>query len=135
VVGYWNDKAQLSKQLPSAAWSGSGQNNIIDKLGAVIWPGGSTEVPRGWEQPTSGKRLKIGVPIKHVFTEFVKVEFDNSCNSSNVTGFCIDVFKAVVNKLDYALPYDFIPYGNNFRTESYDDLTNQVYLKVPSTLS
>eukprot|EP00253_Pinus_taeda_P033031 PITA_33031 len=132
VVGYWNDETQLSKQLPSGASSPSNPNNTIGDLKTVIWPGGSTEVPRGWEQPTSGKRLKIGVPVKHGFTEFVTVTFDSSRNRSNVTGFCIDVFDAVVNRLDYALPYDLIPYGNNNHTHYYDDLVDQVHLEVAS---
>eukprot|EP00253_Pinus_taeda_P021570 PITA_21570 len=129
VVGYWNDETQLSKQLPSAASSPFSPNNTIGDLKTVIWPGGSTEVPRGWEQPTSGKRLKIGVPVKHGFTEFVTVTFDSSRNRSNVSGFCIDVFDAVVNRLDYAMPYDLIPYGDENHTHSYDDLVYQVHLK------
>eukprot|EP00253_Pinus_taeda_P024188 PITA_24188 len=129
VVGYWNDETQLSKQLPSGASSPSSPNNTIGDLKTVIWPGGSTEVPRGWEQPSSGKRLKIGVPVKHGFTEFVTVTLDSSRNRSNVSGFCIDVFDAVVNRLDYALPYDLIPYGDNNHTHYYDDLVDQVHLK------
>jgi len=135
VVGYWNDKTQLSKQISSGASLPSSQNNTINALKTVIWPGGSTEVPHGWEQPTSGKRLKIGVPIKHGFSEFVTVAFDSSRNRSNVTGFCIDVFEAVVKRLDYALSYEFIPYrpyGNENQSHYYDDLVYQVYLKVPS---
>eukprot|EP00253_Pinus_taeda_P031320 PITA_31320 len=129
VVGYWNNESQLFKQLPSGASSRSRHNNTNDHLKTVIWPGGSTEVPRGWEQPTSGKRLKIGVPIKQGFREFVTVAFDSSGNRRSVTGFCIDVFEAVVNRLDYALPYDLIPYEKTNRTHYYDDLVNQVYLK------
>eukprot|EP00253_Pinus_taeda_P033447 PITA_33447 len=129
VIGYWSNETRLSKQLPSGASSPSRHNNTNHDLKAVIWPGGSTEVPRGWEQPTSGKRLKIGVPIKHGFTEFVTVAFDSSRNRSNVTGFCIDVFEAVVNRLDYALPYDLIPYGEVNHANSYDELVYQVHLK------
>eukprot|EP00253_Pinus_taeda_P011673 PITA_11673 len=129
VVGYWNDETQLSKQLPSAASSPSNPNNTIRDLKTVIWPGGSTQVPRGWEQPTSGKRLKIGVPVKHGFTEFVTVTLDSSRNRSNFSGFCIDVFDAVVNRLDYALPYDLIPYWDNNHTHNYDDLVHQLHLK------
>ncbi|PVH65971.1 hypothetical protein PAHAL_1G114500 [Panicum hallii] len=30
-------------------------------LNIVIWPGESTEVPRGWEIPTNGKKLQVGI--------------------------------------------------------------------------
>jgi len=88
VVGYWNNKTQVSKQLPSGASSPSNHNNTIYELKTVIWPGRSTEVPHGWQKPTSGKRLKIGVPLKHGFTGFLVVAFDSSCNRTNVIGFC-----------------------------------------------
>jgi ionotropic glutamate receptor len=131
IVGYWNNETQLSKQHPFAASAQSGQNNIIDKLRNVIWPGESLEVPRGWVQPNNGKTMKIAVPNRtRGFTEFLNVAFDKSSNQGKVTGgFCIDVFDAVLSRLDFALPYELIPYGDEI---NYDDLVFQVYLKVDS---
>lgn len=134
VVGYWSDETQLSKQYPSSVLSPPNQNNSMDKLGIVIWPGGSTEVPRGWVLPASGKRMKIGVPGKDGFKQFVTVTFDRIRNQSKVTGFCIDVFDAVLSRLDYALPYDLIPYGGENHTHPYNDLVYQVHLKVRSLI-
>ena len=73
--------------------------------------------------------MKIGVPPKSGFPEFLSVAFDSS-NQSKVTGFCIDVFNAVLSRLHHALPYDLIPYSN----DDYDDLVYQVYLKVSSVV-
>jgi len=131
IVGYWNNETQLSKQHPFAASAQSGQNNIIDKLRNVIWPGESLEVPRGWVQPNNGKTMKIAVPNRtRGFTEFLNVAFDKSSNKGKVTGgLCIDVFDAVLSRLDFALPYELIPYGDEI---NYDDLVFQVYLKVDS---
>ncbi|XP_010263426.1 PREDICTED: glutamate receptor 2.7-like [Nelumbo nucifera] len=89
----------------------------------VVWPGKSTEVPRGWEMPTSGKKLRIGVPVWG-FKEFVNMEKNVYNNSTKFSGFCIDLFEAVVKELPYALPFEFVPFSG-----SYDDLIYQVYLQ------
>jgi hypothetical protein len=58
----------------------------------------------------------------------VAVTKDPSSNTTKVTGYCIDVFDAVVKALPYALPYEYIPHAMPAGT--YDDLAYQVYLKV-----
>ncbi|GLJ24212.1 hypothetical protein SUGI_0461620 [Cryptomeria japonica] len=118
-IGYWTDENQvLSSVLPLPPY------NSVESLKAVIWPGGGTQVPRGWVIPTIGKRLQIGVPVKKGFQEFLTVTYDKSRNRSTVMGFCKDVFDAVLRRLDYALPYDLIPYIS----DNYDNLVYQVYL-------
>eukprot|EP01018_Ginkgo_biloba_P014874 Gb_39753 [translate_table: standard] len=135
AVGYWSSYSNgLSKQVPfdnESAYSNhiNANPNSSANLGTVIWPGGSTAEPRGWVIPTSGKRLRIGVPAKNGFNQFVTVSFDRVRNVSHVEGFCKDVFDAVLKRLDYALPYDLIPYPNGNVTPSRDDLVYQVYLK------
>ncbi|GLJ24186.1 hypothetical protein SUGI_0461310 [Cryptomeria japonica] len=118
VVGYWTDETQdLSRAFPLPPY------NSVGSLKAVVWPGGDAQIPRGWEIPTMGKRLRIGVPVKNGLQEFVTVTFDKSRNQSIVTGFCKDVFDAVLRRLDYALPYDLIPYD----TDNYDNLVYQKF--------
>ncbi|KAL6295917.1 hypothetical protein ACE6H2_004059 [Prunus campanulata] len=89
--------------------------------------------------PTDGKKLRIGVPVKVGFTEFVTVTKSPSTNTTDVTGFSIDVFKAAVELLAFALPFDFIPFAKPDGTSagSYDDLCYQVYLgeRVVSNLA
>ncbi|KDP34698.1 hypothetical protein JCGZ_10903 [Jatropha curcas] len=87
-------------------------------------------VPKGWEDPTDGKKLRIGVPVKKGFMQFVNVTIDTITNTSSVKGFCIDLFDAVVKELAYSLLYDYIPFANpNGKSAgSYNDLVYQVQL-------
>eukprot|EP01018_Ginkgo_biloba_P014871 Gb_39752 [translate_table: standard] len=84
AVGYWSSYSNgLSKQVPfdnESAYSNHSNANPTSSanLGTVIWPGGSTAEPRGWVIPTSGKRLRIGVPAKNGFNQFVNVSFDRN---------------------------------------------------------
>ncbi|TXG62337.1 hypothetical protein EZV62_013700 [Acer yangbiense] len=130
-IGFWTpEKKVLMKKLMTS--STSNNNNSASKLnlGPIIWPGDSASVPKGWEIPTNHKKLHIGVPMKSGFGDFVKVEFDSTTNKSTVTGYCIDVFDAVMKTLPYAVTYEYIPSGlpDGTSTGTYDDLIYQVYL-------
>ncbi|KAH9317028.1 hypothetical protein KI387_018797, partial [Taxus chinensis] len=123
VVGYWPyNSSKLFKTLPISMGN--------EGVGPIIWPGRSTKAPRGWEIPTNGlKRLRIAVPRAR-WKEFVNVTFYSDRNESVVTGFCIDVFGAVVKLLDYELLYDFFPYPDDANSHTkYDNLVREVYLK------
>ncbi|KAJ4849506.1 hypothetical protein Tsubulata_031914, partial [Turnera subulata] len=76
------------------------------------------------------KRLKIGVPLA-LFTELVNIARDPRTNATIVTGFCIDVFKAALEALDYEVQYDFIPFQTDSGqvAGSYSDLIDKVYYK------
>ncbi|WOL06456.1 glutamate receptor 2.7 [Canna indica] len=121
TIGFWTPENGITKQLNSA-------NNTGD-LDAVVWPGGRTDVvPKGWEIPTGERKLRIAVPVKHGFDQFVKVVKNPRTNQlTNVTGYCIDVFEAVVHLLPYPVVFDYIPVENS--SKSYDNLIYQVYLK------
>ncbi|KAF8035045.1 hypothetical protein BT93_C1157 [Corymbia citriodora subsp. variegata] len=125
-IGFWTQENGLLRGLNSINTSkySTSKNN----LGSIIWPGDSTSIPKGWEIPTNGKRLKVLVPVKYGFKEFVMVNRDPSTNTSQVTGYSIDIFQAVVEKLPYALPYDLIPFAlpNGSSAGSYNDMINQV---------
>ncbi|CAD5172797.1 unnamed protein product [Musa acuminata subsp. malaccensis] len=118
TVAFWTPENGISEHLNSTASAG---------LKSVVWPGDSTEVPKGWEIPTDGKRLRIAVPVKHGFDQFVRVETDAMTNRTSVTGFCIDVFQAVIDSLPYAVTFDYIPVANS--SKSYDNFVYQVFLK------
>nr|XP_023919109.1 glutamate receptor 2.3-like [Quercus suber] len=129
LVAFWTPENGLSRKLNSG--NTSAYFSSKENVGPVIWPGDSSSVPKGWEIPTNGKKLKIGVPMKNGFTEFVKVTYDPSCNRTQVTGYCIDVFNAVMKTLPYSVSYEFIPFANSSggSAGSYNDLVYQVYLK------
>ncbi|KAJ9671517.1 hypothetical protein PVL29_025292 [Vitis rotundifolia] len=118
-LGFWSEGSGFAKPT-----NGQIQNSSsMDILGQVFWPGGPTSTPRGWTLPTSETPLRIGVPLNATFKQFVSVTYDEGGNQS-VSGFSIEVFKAVLKHLNYSLPYEFFPFSG-----TYDDLVEQVHLK------
>ncbi|KAK4478598.1 hypothetical protein RD792_014086 [Penstemon davidsonii] len=101
------------------------------ELKSIVFPGDTTAVPKGWEVPVSGKKLRVGVPVVAGFKEFVRVEKDPQTNVSKVSGCYIDMFDAVMAELPYAVPYEYIPFGtlDDSGSVSYDELCFQVFLK------
>ncbi|KAI3821205.1 hypothetical protein L1987_08765 [Smallanthus sonchifolius] len=97
---------------------GSGEVN----LDSIYWPGGTQRIPTGQVPRNEGKPLKIGVPARGAFKQFVNVTYDPYKNETSVTGFSIQVFEAAVKKLNYSLSYVFIPYNG-----SYDDLLVEIH--------
>ncbi|XP_010521868.1 PREDICTED: glutamate receptor 2.7-like isoform X1 [Tarenaya hassleriana] len=127
VIGYWTLDKGLVKKLDQRNRTMERYTKSKERLAPVIWPGGSISVPRGWEAPTNGRRLRVGVPVKRGFEEFVKVRKDLSTNSTIiVTGYSKDIFEAVLRQLPYAVTPDY----GSFETpdENYNDLVYQVYL-------
>ncbi|KAF8035048.1 hypothetical protein BT93_C1160 [Corymbia citriodora subsp. variegata] len=126
-IGFWTLENGLLRDLKSLTTSRYSTSKT--NLRSIIWPGDSTSIPKGWEIPTHGKRLKILVPVKESFHQFVTVTRDPSTNTSHVTGFCIDVFQAVIEKLPYAVAYDFFPFAlpNGSGAGSYNDMIDQVF--------
>ncbi|KAL5224476.1 hypothetical protein ABZP36_011115 [Zizania latifolia] len=60
-------------------------------------------LPRGYE-----KKLKIAVPWKQGFKAFLNV------TEQSVSGYCIDVFEAIVKKLPHHLPYEFVVFNDTY---------------------
>ncbi|KAM7480976.1 hypothetical protein LguiB_005559 [Lonicera macranthoides] len=121
MIGFWTTKHGIVKEL-----------NSTEKISVrdIIWPGDSTVVPKGWVIPTNGKKLKIGIPVKDGCNDFVKFIRDSSTNSIRVTGFCVDVFEAIMNTLLYVVPFEYIPFAkpDGSAVGSYDELVYQVFI-------
>ena len=102
----------------------------LTDLERIVWPGGSKVTPKGWiiMPAVSGKKLRIGGPVKNGFTDLVKADKDEQTGAITAVGFCIDVFVAAVAMLPYARSYDFIPWMTTNGT--YSDLVFQAYLQV-----
>ncbi|CAN4098568.1 unnamed protein product [Withania somnifera] len=127
-IGFWTEKDGISYKLKMNGHTAKGIN---EQLGAIIWPGESIIVPRGWEIPTSGKKLRVGVPVKGGMKQFINVEVDNKTQVVTATGFSPDVFKEVIQSLPYAVPYEFIPVPIAHKPTSpdYDDLVHKITSK------
>ncbi|KAJ7958159.1 Glutamate receptor [Quillaja saponaria] len=89
-------------------------NGSIGDLAPVYWPGGLQTVPRGWTYSNEEKPLRILVPARGVFNQFVNVSYDSSRNETHVTGFSITVFRAALKRLPYQLPHEFVPFYGSY---------------------
>ncbi|XP_019088116.1 PREDICTED: glutamate receptor 2.1 [Camelina sativa] len=124
TIGFWMKEHGLLKNVDHNPATTTTFSSWQDRLRPIIWPGDTTSTPKGWEIPTNGKRLQIGVPVKNSFQQFVKVTRDPITNSTIFSGFCIDYFEAVIQAMPYDVSYDFIPLQDG----DYDTLVYQVYL-------
>ncbi|KAL5699291.1 hypothetical protein ACHQM5_030218 [Ranunculus cassubicifolius] len=121
-IGFWVPTVGISQQP-----NGSSEDCLLP----VIWPGEAepTTKPQGWIIPSNVnvKKLKIGYLVKDAFSEFVNVSSDGTF----ITGYSIEVFKAVVEAVPYIVPYEFIPFesAKDATGGSYNDLVDEVILK------
>ncbi|CAI0381628.1 unnamed protein product [Linum tenue] len=127
-VGYWSNYSGLSTVTPETLYTSPPNRSSADQqLYSVIWPGETSVKPRGWVFPNNGKQLRIGVPIRVSYKEFVSPVRGTS---DKFQGFCIDVFTAALNLLQYPVPYQFVPVGDGKKNPSYTDIVNSVYTGV-----
>ncbi|KAL9231790.1 hypothetical protein vseg_006964 [Gypsophila vaccaria] len=123
LIGYWSNYSGLSVVAPEKLRIRPQNRSIASQeLYSVVWPGGSKVRPRGWMFPRHGRKLRIGVPHRVSFPFFVYL--DNQTHA--VTGYCIDVFKAAVKLLPYAVPYEFILFGDGHQNPNYSELVHGV---------
>ncbi|CAN1783716.1 Glutamate receptor 3.7 [Linum perenne] len=121
TVGFWGNASGFSLVPPEDR-----KHRIFTRvdmeLGNVTWPGGKTEKPRGWVIANYEKPLRIGVPNRRSFVQFVTEVSD----SHNVEGYCIDVFLEAAKLVPYDVPYMFIPFGDRHSNPGYDNLVSKV---------
>ncbi|KAM3714493.1 hypothetical protein ACJW31_01G336600 [Castanea mollissima] len=122
IIGYWNPKKGLSREIDDISEIACSISK--NKLKAPIWPGDTISQP---------KKLRIGVPVRDAFIEFIKVEWcpRSYKDKPKISGFSIDVFLAVLDILPFPLPHEFVPYVNESRQSAgtYDELLFQIKLK------
>ena len=136
-IGYWTPNRGLSRD-PDAANVSSKYSTSVNVLRSIIWPGDSIVKPMYWAVPTPGRRLRVGVPVKEGFAEFVKLKQFQNTAEYNITGFCADVFRELLFHLPFNIDDpQYIPYGDltaGKSAGSYDDLLTQLEKKVATTL-
>ncbi|PHU20800.1 hypothetical protein BC332_11951 [Capsicum chinense] len=89
-------------------------NGLGGALESIWWPGGKQTVPKGWTIGGVDKPLKIGVPARGAFNQFVTVNFNQERNETLIGGFSVHVFEAVVRQLPYYLPYVLVPFYGTY---------------------
>ncbi|KAM0945226.1 putative periplasmic binding protein-like I [Dioscorea sansibarensis] len=123
MIGYWSNYSGLSVISPEKLYAlPPNRSSVNQKLKNVIWPGDTVTTPRGWVFANNGEELKIGVPNRVNFPEFIS----NDLKTDTVRGYCADVFVAAVNLLPYPVPYKFIPYGDGVKPPAYDEILYKV---------
>ncbi|KAL6011969.1 hypothetical protein ACLOJK_002436 [Asimina triloba] len=127
TIGYWSNFSGLSTVPPETLYlKRPNRSSASQSLKNVLWPGETVATPRGWVFPSYGNELRIGVPNRVSFRDFVtKVRGTNM-----VKGFCIDVFTAAANLLPYPVQYRFISYGDGENNPNYTELVNKITLNV-----
>ncbi|XP_078437575.1 glutamate receptor 2.8-like [Wolffia australiana] len=125
TVGYWTEKGLQRYH------SGEGSNFSTEGLSPVIWPGDTTVIPRGWVNPTVGKKLRILVPgpVKTGFHPFLRAEKDPKTGKLAVDGFVIDVFETALKELPYAVPIEYVQHNitGSMKKPTYDELVQFVF--------
>lgn len=120
-IGFWSNSSGLhtGQEAHDHVKSSKG-------LYGVIWPGQTTVTPRGWVFANDGRHLKIGVPLRISYSEFVsRME-----GSEMFGGYCIDVFKAAVDLLPYPVPYKFVPFGDGKSNPLNSELLHKITASV-----
>ncbi|XP_013620099.1 PREDICTED: glutamate receptor 2.5-like isoform X3 [Brassica oleracea var. oleracea] len=122
TVGFWKSDGGLVKRLNASQSSSD--------LRPIIWPGDTIGVPKGWDHPISPKKLRIAVPKKDGFNQFVKVTNDANTNVPATSGFCIEVFNTVINQMPYDVPFDYVPFEtpDGKSDGNYDEMVYRVFL-------
>ena len=131
TIGYWSNISGLSVVAPENLYSSalnSSTNNV--QLHSVIWPGQISQKPRGWEFSYHGKSMRIGVPLRTSYKEFVTQDK----GPDGVKGFAVDVFKAAISLLPYPVSCNFVLFGDGLKNPSYSDLVQKVSENVSSIL-
>ncbi|OAY71977.1 Glutamate receptor 3.1 [Ananas comosus] len=123
TVGYWSNYSGLSVSSPELLYMKPPNRSAAnEELHTVIWPGETATKPRGWVFPNNGKELRIGVPNRVSYREFIS----EAPGSDVVKGYCVDVFVAAISLLPYPVLYKFIPFGDGRDNPNYTDLVAKV---------
>ncbi|GER52075.1 glutamate receptor [Striga asiatica] len=124
TVGYWTQSGGLVRELVSpSGGKTSGYSTSAKGLKNIMWPGDSVTRPKGWAIP----KLRVGVPCKLGFTEFVNVAVDRKTNRTNATGFSVDIFLATLDLLPFPVDYEFSYYNDTEHVNwSYDDMLHKI---------
>nr|GMC74495.1 glutamate receptor 3.2-like [Ipomoea batatas] len=120
-IGYWSNYSGLSVVPPETLYSKPpNRSSSAQRLhgGEIVWPGQTTVQPRGWVFPNNGRRLRIGVPNRVSYRDFVSQDYDDN-GDVVISGFCIDVFLAAIKLLPYAVPHKFVLFGDGQKNPSY----------------
>uniref|UniRef100_A0A5B7BUJ8 Glutamate receptor n=1 Tax=Davidia involucrata TaxID=16924 RepID=A0A5B7BUJ8_DAVIN len=122
-IGYWTDYSGFLVVPPETLNREQESFPLVDqKLNNVTWPGGKMDKPRGWDVANKENPLRIVVPNRVSFIEYVTEQQSNH----KIQGYCVDVFDAARELLPYEVPYTLNAFGNGVSNPSYNELVKMV---------
>lgn len=114
-LGFWTPERGIVREL-------SNSTSTV-QLKNVVWPGDSVIQPKS----VAVDVLRVGVPWKPGFKQFVNVVTDPAKNHTDVTGFCIDIFLGALNVLPFPINYEFHVYNDSTSNHwSYDHMLHKI---------
>ncbi|KAL8027330.1 hypothetical protein ABFS82_14G085700 [Erythranthe guttata] len=126
-IGYWSNYSGITVVPPEILYAkGLDRSNSNQRLDDVVWPGQTRVKPRGWVFPNNGRKLRIGIPNRVSYKAVVSKDE----NTSEIRGYCIDVFLAAIKLLPYAVPHKFVLFGDGHSNPSYSELVRMITSNV-----
>ncbi|KAL7138033.1 hypothetical protein ABFS83_10G135700 [Erythranthe nasuta] len=127
-LGFWTLDRGIIRELNSSFVepTNSVLTNELKNAYHVLWSGNSVVRPKG-RAILETEDLRIGIPWKPGFKEFVNVVTDPTTNQTNVNGFCIDIFLAALKVLPLPINYEFRIYNDSKSSNwSYDSMLHKI---------
>nr|XP_043627197.1 glutamate receptor 2.8-like [Erigeron canadensis] len=118
---YWTEGLGFSETVADEINGAPTYNHFIHNVGPAMWPVQPWYAHRRRRNlaETSEVRMRVGVPGRSLFKQFVNVKYDTEKNQTMFNGFVIAVFDEMMRGMK--LPYDYIPFYG-----SYDELIKQI---------
>ncbi|KAK1371881.1 Glutamate receptor [Heracleum sosnowskyi] len=118
---YWTEGLGFSETIDDKSF----HHTSIEILNEVLWPAPPWHTDRWQRRILAGisEPIRVGVPARSLFRQFVKVEIDPITNATSYDGFSIKVFEEVM-KLAYVnqyMTYNYTPFIGE-----YNDLVEQI---------
>ncbi|KAE8679683.1 hypothetical protein F3Y22_tig00111398pilonHSYRG00331 [Hibiscus syriacus] len=142
-VGFWTSAGDITMKLHGSTHGrdlfSSSTNGDLE---TIIWPGGTSTIPKGRTMQMSSKILRIGVPVTNGFTQLLKVDRDLQTNATIVSGWINKTkqkYDAVVGDItitanrslyvNFALPYTDMGVGMVIQKTPKDSRNLWIFLK------
>ncbi|XP_010524639.1 PREDICTED: glutamate receptor 1.2-like isoform X2 [Tarenaya hassleriana] len=91
-----------------------------NELETIIWPGGSSTVPKGrCLEDVSKKKLRVLVTSSNKFPRLVEVHTDPITGVITANGYCIEVFETAIAPFNYEVEYILWRNGSNYNNLAY----------------
>nr|KAJ0205932.1 hypothetical protein LSAT_V11C500274870 [Lactuca sativa] len=121
---YLTEESGFSENVDGDINGATAYSNSMDSVGQVLWP----VQPRRNLAGSLEHRMRVGVPGRSLFKQFVNVEYNPEKNQTVIGGFVITVFDEIMRELN--LSYNYFPFNG-----SYDKMMREIPAKTFDTIA